>query len=71
MFDLAVFANPAKLKAKFLDSTEVADQAMPQELQYEFDQIRNENPDALMTGNFWWDFVRTYRSHQKSQSSNR
>lgn len=63
MFDLEVFANPARLKREFLDSTEVADQAIPRELQYEFDQIKSENPDALMTGNFWWDFVRTYRGH--------
>jgi len=63
MFDIAVFANPAKLKRDFLATTEVKTQTMGPELQSEFDQIREENPSVLMTGNFWLDFVRTYRQH--------
>jgi ATP-binding cassette subfamily B protein len=63
MFDLAIFANPARLKREFLATTVVAPQAMPQELQREFEQLRDEAPDILMSGNFWWDFVRTYRKH--------
>jgi|TARA_B100002003_G_scaffold251521_1_gene295595 ATP-binding cassette subfamily B protein len=63
MFDLAVMANPIRLKREFLATTEVAPQAMPEELQAEFDQIREENPDVLMTGAFWWDFIRTYKKH--------
>jgi ABC-type bacteriocin/lantibiotic exporter with double-glycine peptidase domain len=63
MFDLAVFANPAQLKRDFLATTEVAPQQIPDELQIEFDQIQEENPDVLMSGHFWWDFVRTYKKH--------
>ena len=63
MFDLAVLANPARLKREFLATTEVATQAVPEELQTEFDQIREENPDVLMTGAFWWDFIRSYKKH--------
>ena len=63
MFDLAVLANPARLRREFLATTEVAAQVVPTELQTEFDQIREENPDVLMTGAFWWDFIRTYRKH--------
>ena len=63
MFDLKVFANPAKLKRGFLGTTVVAEQAIPKELAGEFEQLRQENPDVLMTGNFWWDFARTYRRH--------
>ena len=63
MFNLAVLANPARLKRDFLATTEVAPQVMPDELQVEFDQIREEQPDVLMTGAFWWDFVRTYKKH--------
>jgi len=63
MFDIAVFANPAKLKRDFLATTEVKTQAMGPELQSEFDQIREENPSVLMTENFWLDFVRTYKQH--------
>ncbi len=63
MFDLAIFANPAKMKREFLATTEVANQAMPQELGREFNQIREQDPDILMSGSFWWDFVRTYRHH--------
>lgn len=63
MFDLKIFANPAQLKRDFLATTDVADQAVPVELAREFEQLRQENPEVLMSGNFWWDFVRTYRSH--------
>ncbi len=63
MFDLAIFANPVRLKKEFLETTEVADQAVPAELAHEFEQIRAENPDMLMTGNFWWNFIRTYGRH--------
>jgi ATP-binding cassette, subfamily B, multidrug efflux pump len=63
MFDLAVLANPARLKREFLATTEVATQVIPEELQTEFDQIREENPDVLMTGAFWRDFVLTYKKH--------
>lgn len=63
MFDLKIFANPAQLKRDFLATTDVADQVIPAELAREFEQLRQENPEVLMSGNFWWDFVRTYRSH--------
>lgn len=63
MFDIAIFANPAKLRRDFLSTTEVADQAVPQELGREFEQLRAESPDILMGANFWWDFIRTYRRH--------
>ncbi|MDA0979544.1 MAG: ABC transporter ATP-binding protein, partial [Proteobacteria bacterium] len=46
-----------------LATTEVADQPVPEELGREFDQLRQLQPDMLMSGNFWWDFVRTYRQH--------
>ncbi|HAK53597.1 MAG TPA: hypothetical protein DCM54_17100, partial [Gammaproteobacteria bacterium] len=29
----------------------------------EFDQIREEHPEILMSGNFWLDFIRTYPRH--------
>jgi len=63
MFDLTILANPARLRREFLATTEIAPQEMPGELQQEFDQIREENPDLLMTGAFWWDFIRTYKKH--------
>ncbi|MBO6702839.1 MAG: ABC transporter ATP-binding protein [Pseudomonadales bacterium] len=63
MFDLKIFANPAKLKRDFLATTEVADQAIPSELAREFGQLREENPEVRMSGNFWWDFVCTYQRH--------
>lgn len=63
MFDLTILANPARLRREFLATTEIAPQVVPQELQREFDQIREENPDVLMSGSFWWDFVRTYQKH--------
>ena len=44
MFDLTVFANPARLKRDFLATTEVADQEIPPELNREFEQLREENP---------------------------
>lgn len=43
--------------------TEVGVEDMPDELRREFDQIREEDPDVLMSGSFWWDFVRTYKKH--------
>ncbi len=63
MFDIKVFANPVKLKEDFLATSEVADQVVPPELHREFDQIKEENPDVLMSGNFWWDFLRAYKNH--------
>ncbi len=63
MFDLTIFANPAQLRRDFLATTEVAPQTMPHELRQEFDKIRDENPDLLMSGAFWWDFFRTYKNH--------
>ena len=63
MFDLAVLANPARLKREFLAVNDVAEQAMPKELAREFDQLREENPDVRIGGSFWWDFIMTYRSH--------
>ncbi|MFT7245944.1 MAG: ABC-type bacteriocin/lantibiotic exporter with double-glycine peptidase domain [Candidatus Azotimanducaceae bacterium] len=63
MFDIAIFAHPAKLKKAFLATTEVAPQSMGEELQREFDQLREESPDIHMSGNFWWDFVQTYKNH--------
>ncbi|MFT7684814.1 MAG: ABC-type bacteriocin/lantibiotic exporter with double-glycine peptidase domain [Candidatus Azotimanducaceae bacterium] len=63
MFDIAVFANPAKLRKDFLATTEVQTQKMGPELQSEFDKMREENPSVLMTGSFWLDFIRTYRKH--------
>lgn len=63
MFDLTLFANPAKLKRAFLAVTEVADQAVPDELRHEFEQLGSERPDAIMSGHFWRDFVRAYPKH--------
>ena len=40
MFDLAVLANPARLKREFLATTEVAPQVVPAELQAEFDRLQ-------------------------------
>ena len=57
MFDLAIFGNPARLKREFLEITDVSDQKMGHELQAEFDHIKEENPEILMGGNFWWDFI--------------
>lgn len=62
-FDIATFANPARLKRQFLATTEVARQPMGEELRAELNQIRQENPDVLITGNFWLDFLRTYKKH--------
>lgn len=63
MFDITTFANPARLKREFLATTEVKPQSMGAELQAEFDAIKEENPGILMTGNFWRDFVLTYKKH--------
>ena len=63
MFDLEVFANPVRMKRAYLATTEVATQAIPAELQCEFDQLREENPEVFMTGHFWWDYVFTYKRH--------
>jgi hypothetical protein len=51
MFDLAVFANPARLKRDFLATTEVCHQVMGPGLQSEFDYIKEESPNILMGGN--------------------
>jgi ABC-type bacteriocin/lantibiotic exporter with double-glycine peptidase domain len=63
MFDLKIFANPGRLKREFLQSSEVAAQNMGSELRNEFDKIRDENADVLMTGHFWRDFCVTYKKH--------
>lgn len=63
MFDLRIFANPAKLKREYLATTQVAPQSMGEELQREFDNYQEESPDILLEGNFWWNFVRTYPKH--------
>jgi ATP-binding cassette subfamily B multidrug efflux pump len=63
MFDLAIFANPAKLKRDFLATTEVATMTMGDELRREFDHLKEETPNIHMSGNFWWDFVLTYKNH--------
>jgi ATP-binding cassette subfamily B protein len=63
MFDLAIFANPRRLKREFLKSTEVAPQSMGSELRAEFEMIKDENAEVLITGHFWRDFCRTYKKH--------
>lgn len=63
MFDIAVFANPARLKKEFLATTDVKHQKMGPELQTEFDHIKEENPQLLMGGNFWFDFIRSFKRH--------
>ncbi len=63
MFDLAVSANPVKLRKAFLASHDVAPQPVPEELRLEYEQLRQEDPELLMSGHFWWDFVRTYKRH--------
>ena len=63
MFKLTIFANPARLKREFLKITEVGPQVMPAELAVEFAQMKEETPDLLMSGAFWWDFIRTYKKH--------
>lgn len=62
MFDLTTFANPARLRREFLATDQVGEQFVPAELKREYEQLRQESPDLLMSGSFWWDFVRTYRS---------
>lgn len=66
MFDLAIFANPAKLKREYLATTEIAPQEMGEELKREFDNLKEESPDILLKGNFWWNFIRTYPKHLRS-----
>lgn len=63
MFDLTVFAHPARLKREFLAITEIKSQSMGPELRREFEQIKQEDPDVLMSSNFWLDFCRTYKKH--------
>ena len=63
MFNLAFFANPARLKREFLAMDEVAVEDKNPELAGEFAKLREQSPDLLMGGNFWWDFVRTYQKH--------
>lgn len=63
MFDIAVFANPARLKKEFLATTDVRRQKMGPELQIEFDHIKEEDPHLLMGGNFWLDFIRSFKRH--------
>ncbi len=66
MFDLAIFANPAKLKRAYLATTEIAPQEMPEELQREFDNLQEEAPEIRLKGNFWWNFIRTYPKHLRA-----
>ena len=63
MFDIKVFANPARLKREFLATTAIKPQTMGPELQAEFDAFTEQDPAILMTGNFWLDFVRSYKKH--------
>jgi ABC-type bacteriocin/lantibiotic exporter with double-glycine peptidase domain len=63
MFKLAFFANPARLKREFLALDNVAPEAKNPELAAEFAKLRQQSPDLLMGGNFWWDFVRTFKNH--------
>jgi ATP-binding cassette subfamily C (CFTR/MRP) protein 1 len=61
MFDLTVWANPARMRREFLSVEELDTQTMPPELQREFDQLKQESPDIQRSGSFWWDFVRAYK----------
>ncbi len=63
MFDLKLFSSPRALKRDFLQSTDVAPQSMGPELRSDFERIRVQNADLLISGNFWWDFMRTYARH--------
>lgn len=63
MFDIAVFADPRRLKREFLASDDIATQTMGRELRAEFDKLREESPELSFSGNLWLDFVRTYRGH--------
>ena len=63
MFDLKLFSSPRALKRDFLQSTDVAPQSMGPELRSGFERIRVQNADLLISGNFWWDFMRTYARH--------
>jgi len=63
MFNLAFFSNPARLKREFLAMDDVAPEQKNPELESEYQKLREQSPELLMGGNFWWDFVRTYRHH--------
>ena len=63
MFDLTLFSSPRGLKQGFLQCTDVAPQAMGPELRSDFEKIRQEDADLLISGNFWWDFMRSYGRH--------
>ncbi|MFT4720360.1 MAG: ATP-binding cassette subfamily C (CFTR/MRP) protein 1 [Candidatus Azotimanducaceae bacterium] len=61
MFNLTVWANPARMKREFLNTQELDAQAMPPELAREFEQLKQESPEIQRSGSFWWDFVQAYR----------
>lgn len=63
MFDITVFADPRRLRREFLASTDVAAQATFPELEIEFNRLREESPGINFSGNLWWDFCVTYKSH--------
>ena len=63
MFQLKFMANPMRQKREFLAITDVGSQVVPPELGVEFAKIQEESPDVLMSGSFWWDFIRTYKKH--------
>jgi len=63
MFDINIFANPARLKKEFLATTAIKPQTMGPELQAEFDAFTEQNPSILMGENFWLDFFRSYKNH--------
>lgn len=61
MFDLTVWASPARMRREFLNIEELDTQTMPPELQREFDQLKQESPDITSSGSFWWDFFNAYK----------
>ena len=61
MFNLTVWANPARLRREFLSIEELDTQTMPPELQREFDQLKQESPEIERSGSFWWDFIVAYK----------
>jgi ABC-type bacteriocin/lantibiotic exporter with double-glycine peptidase domain len=61
MFDLTVWANPARMRREFLSIEELDAQTMPPELQREFDQLKQESPAIERSGSFWWDFIVAYK----------
>jgi len=63
MFDINIFANPARLKKEFLATTAIKPQTMGPELQAEFDAFTEQDPSILMGDNFWLDFIRSYKNH--------